>query len=167
MIHHLMHARLGGGSLPYLINPPIWQGVTYASFDYVEGGAAVSTATFTIKSDGTFEFSGSSGTAGGNWRTEPTAGVGSGYEVRFSIIETFGSGAITNGASSFSLVSVNRAFSLVVTQSVFGTAFGQRKVLVEIKPVGGLVEASGWFIVESSAEVGFAGGGGDEAPGGE
>ena len=161
MIHHLLHARLGGGgSSPHLISPPNWHGLTYESYDYVEDGTSVSAAIFTVKSDGTFVFSGALGVSGGSWRIVVGAGVGGGYEVRFTVIETFGSGSNTNGASSFVSLSDDRAFALTVTRAIFGAAFGRRKVLVELRPVGGSVSASGWFIAEATAEVGFGGGGG-------
>lgn len=155
MIPFLLHARLGsGGGGGGVINPPGWNGITYGSTDYQLGSPASALASFTIKSDGTWETLSDAGAVGGNWAGSPVAGIGSGYEVRFTVTSSFGGGTVVNEASAWTALSANRLFSVQVSRSVSGTTLATRTVLAEIRPVGGSVVASGSFTLSASAEVG-------------
>lgn len=155
MIPFLLHARLGsGGGGGGVINPPGWNGITYSSTDYQLGSPSSALAQFTIKADGTWETLSDAGAVGGNWAATPAGGIGSGYEVRFTVTSTFGSGTVVNEASAWTALSANRLFSLQVSRSINGTTLATRTVLVEIRTTGGSVVASGSFTLSASAEVG-------------
>ncbi len=153
MIPFLLHARLSGAGGD-VADPPGWNGVTFSSTSYVLSGTATALASFRIKSDGTWDTFSDAGAVGGNWFGSPGVGVGSGYEVRYTITSTFGSGTVVNEASTWTSLSADRTFSIQASRSTNGTTLASRTVTVEIRPTGGAVVSTSTFTVSASAEVG-------------
>lgn len=156
MIPFLLHARLlGGGGGGGVINPPGWAGDTYDSADFQLGVPASAVATFTVTKDGTWSSTANTGSESGNWHSAPAADIGAGYEIRYTVTSTFGTGTVVNEASAWIALSANRTFSLTVSRSTNGTTLATRTVLVEIRASGGgAVLASGSFTMSCTAEVG-------------
>lgn len=160
MIPFLLHARASGGSPPgVVVNPPGWAGDSYEAASYQTSGTATATLTFTLKSDGTYTVtvtneSGTTTLESGSWHSSPAAGVGTGFEAKYTVSSSSGAGTVSNGAVAFASLSGDRSFSLTVTRSTFGVSTGTRGVLVEIKPTGGVVAGSGTWSGTATAEVG-------------
>lgn len=154
MIHWLLHARLSAGGGTGVVDPPGWNGVTFSVIGYSLNMPVSALASFTIKSDGTWSALSDSEPTEGNWIGTPSAGVGAGYEVRFTVTSLFGSGTIVNQASDWTPISADRTFSVAVARSVSGTTLAIRTVSCEIRPIGGDVVSSSSFTVSASAEVG-------------
>lgn len=151
----LLHARLSAGAPGVtLVNPAGWNGVTFESIDSVLNTTAEAMLEFTMEPGGTWFVTTNSGTEGGNWISEPSPGVGAGYEVRFTIVSSLGAATVVNGATTFVSMSSSRSFSQTVTQTTSGARTATRSVRVDIRPTGGDWISVGTFGSYTSAENG-------------
>lgn len=156
MIHFLLQRRLAGGGAPPpgVTNPPDWDGGLYEVVQYALNSTVSALSTFTLKSDGTWSGTSDTGAVGGNWINPPSAGVGAGYKVQFTVTGSFGAGTVTNGASAPVSLSADRSFSVQVSRSVSGTTRAQRTVRADIYTSADVLVATGTFTVAAEAEVG-------------
>lgn len=154
MLPFLLHARLSAGGGGEVADPPGWNGITFSSTSSGLVGPVSALALFQIKSDGTWTTLSDAGTVGGNWHGSPVAGVGAGYEVRFTVTSSFGTGTVVNEASSWVSLGTSRTFSVEVSLSTNGTRLASRTVTVEIRTTAGTVVSTSTFTVSASAEVG-------------
>ena len=99
--------------------------------DEMSGGAA--NASITFNADGTYTGAGSSSTSG-NWYTPTTGGVGSAYEVRY----TLSSGSVTTGTTGTWL-----AFPQSWSRNRLTPGFSDASGTLEIRLISsGVVQAS-------------------------
>lgn len=92
----------------------------------------------------------------GNWYQPTTDAIGAGYEVKFTVTQTLGSGTgvtITNPAAAFTSLAALKTLTIKVEQTTTGGRLDTFDVLVEIRLAGGAVVATGTIPVELVAEL--------------
>lgn len=151
-------AAKGTAVYPGLVDPPGYSGLTFVHSRTSLGSPATAGRRFKMESDGGWSTDTILGTLSnsGSWYNPNAAGVGAGYNVRYTVTQTSGSGSgvtITNPAASFVALSSDRQLTVQVVQSVAGARFDLFSVRVELQDAGTLVTVlDDTFVIDLNAE---------------